>query len=98
MLDRPCCLCGNQFDLQSVCDAARDLVLQDKKIADVAIEPLGPDMRISFSVDQLGGDAELVARPLDAAFKHIAHTQIAADLPGVDRLVSVGERGIARDY
>jgi hypothetical protein len=46
-------------------------------------------MRVSFGVDQLGGDAEPVARPLDAAFKHIAHAQIAADLPGVDWLAKL---------
>ena len=55
-------------------------------------------MRIGFGVDQLGSDADPVSRPLDAAFQHIAHAQLAADLFCVDPLVLVGERGIARDH
>ena len=39
-----------------------------------------------------------VARSPDAPFEHIAHPQFAADLLRVDRLVPVGERGIARDH
>ena len=63
-----------------------------------SLASLGPQMRIPFGVDQLGVDADLVARPADAAFQHIAHTKLAADLLGVDPLVLLSERGIARDY
>ena len=37
-------------------------------------------MRVGFGVDQLGIDADPVARAADAAFQHIAHVQLAADL------------------
>jgi hypothetical protein len=36
-----------------------------------------------------------VARPADTAFKHIAHTQFAPDLLGLDPLSLIGECGIA---
>jgi hypothetical protein len=55
-------------------------------------------MRVGRGVDQLGVDAEPVARPPDAPFEHVAHTKLAADLLGVDGLVPIGERGIARDH
>jgi hypothetical protein len=37
---------------------ARDLVLQGEQIARLAIEPLGPQMRIGRGIDQLGVDAD----------------------------------------
>src|SRR6516165_6163688 len=46
-------------------------------------------MRVGGDIDQLGVDAELVARPPDAPFEHIAHTQLPADLSRVDGLVPV---------
>jgi hypothetical protein len=55
-------------------------------------------MRIGLGVDQLGVDPDLVARPPDAPFEHIAHTQFTADLPSVDRLVAIRKGGIARDH
>jgi len=55
-------------------------------------------MRISLGVDQLSVDADAASRPLDAPFQHIAHTQLAADLLCVDRLVPIGERGVARNH
>jgi hypothetical protein len=55
-------------------------------------------MRIGLGVDQLGIDADPVVRTPDAAFQDITHTKLAPDLPCVDSLVPVGERGIARDH
>jgi hypothetical protein len=53
---------------------------------------------VGLGVDQLGSDAELVARPPDASFQHIAYAQFAADLLRMDRLVPIGERSIAGDH
>src|SRR5215217_8035435 len=39
-------------------------------------------MRIALGVDQLGIDPDLVSRPTDAAFQHIAHTEITT-VPGM---------------
>ena len=55
-------------------------------------------MRVALGIDQLRINAELVARPPDAPFEHIAHTKLAANLLGVCPLVLKGERGIARDH
>ena len=54
-------------------------------------------MYIGLGVNQLGVDPHQLARAADAAFQHITHTELAADLPGVDLLVLEGESGIARD-
>ena len=55
-------------------------------------------MGIDLGIDQLGSNADSAARPLDASFQHITYAQLAPDLLGVDRLVPIGERGIARDH
>jgi hypothetical protein len=89
---------ADQLNVERSRDAACNLVLQREEIPRVAIEPLGPQMRIGCGVNQLGVDADPVARPPDASFHHITHTQLAADLLCVDRVVPVGERGIARDH
>jgi hypothetical protein len=48
--------------------------------------------------DQLSVDPELVARPPDASFQHIAHAQLVADLLCIDGFIPIGKRGIARDH
>ena len=55
-------------------------------------------MRIGQGINQLGGDAYLLARSLNASSQHIAHAELAADPPGGDWLVPVGQRGIARGH
>jgi len=67
MLARPASLRCDQLDTKGARELARDLVLQSEQIADVAVEPLGPKMRVGLSVDQLGVDADLVGRPPDAS-------------------------------
>jgi len=79
-------------------DPTRDFVLQGEQIARVAVEALGPQMRVCGSTDQLRVDSDLIARSPDASFQHVAHPQLAADLLCVDRLVPVRERGIPRDH
>jgi len=98
MLGRPGGLRTEKFEVERDCDPARDLVLQGEQTAHVAIEPLRPQMRISLGIDQLGVYADLAPRSPDAPFQHIAYTQLTANLLGVDGLVPVGERGIARNH
>jgi len=66
VLSRPGALGGKQLEVELYCDSARDLVPKGEQIARVAVEPLGPQMRVSLGVDQLGVDADPVARPPDA--------------------------------
>src|SRR6516162_2432185 len=95
MLGGPRSLSSDQLYIERYRDPARDLVLQSEQIGHVAVESLSPQMSIGFGVDQLRIDADLVARPPDAAFEYEAHPQLATDLLGVDPLALIGERGIS---
>jgi|SRR6516162_855923 len=55
-------------------------------------------MRVCLGIDQLSVDPNLIGRPPDAAFEHVAHTKLATDLLRVDRLVPIGERSVARNH
>ena len=83
MFGRSAGLGPDQLQVERNRDPARDLVLQREQIACVAIEPVGPKVRVALGIDQLGIDADLAAGPTDASFQDIAHTQLAANLPGV---------------
>src|SRR5262245_9524824 len=98
MLGRPGRLRSDELDAERVREPGGDLVLKSEQIASVAVEPLRPEMRVGRGINQLGIDADLAARPPDAAFEHIAYTELATDLLRVDGLVPVDERGIARDH
>ena len=87
-----------EFRLDRADDGGNDLVLQLEQLGPVTVISPSPEMGIRLGVDQLGGDADLVSRPLDASCQHIAHTKLAADLLRVDQLVPVRESGIARDH
>ncbi len=51
-----------------------------------------------FGLDQLGRDPNLGAELADAAFEHISHAELAADLLCVDCLTLEREGGVSRDY
>jgi hypothetical protein len=76
-------------------DPACDLVLQGEQIAHIAVEAVGPQMRTSTGVDELGVDADLLIRPPSTSFRAIPNAQLAADLPRVDWPVPVRESAIA---
>jgi hypothetical protein len=48
-------------------------------------------------VDKLAGNAHPVAGLAHASFQHVAHAELATDLPHIDRLALVGEGRVARD-
>ena len=75
----------------------RHAILQIEYVLDLALETLGPDMRRGRGVDELPGDADARARLAHAAFQHVAHAKLAADLLHVDGAALVGEGRIARD-
>ena len=52
-------------------------------------------MRVGLGIDQLNVDADTMGRPTDAAFKHVAHVQLAANLLRVGGVVPIDESGIA---
>ena len=79
-------------------DRAHNLILDGKDVLDLAVVVLGPAVSPCRSIDQLGGDANAVAPPPHAAFQHIAHAELAADLADIGRLALVLEAGIAGDH
>ena len=50
-----------QLELQRSRNLAGDLVLKVEQTAHVAIEPIGPEVRASFSIDELRVYANLLA-------------------------------------
>ena len=72
-----------QLGLQSAGDPRGDLVLQRKQIADIAVEPFGPELGAGFGIDQLDIDPHRLFRALHAAFDDITHPELAADFAGV---------------
>ncbi len=98
MGDRAGGLGDRQLGLQCAGDARGDLVLQREQIAEVAVEPLRPELRAGCGIDQLDVDPHFLAGTLDAAFDDIAHAELAADLARVDLLALVGKGGVAGDH
>ncbi len=55
-------------------------------------------MSAGGNVIELGGDADAVAIPADAAFDHVADAEFLADLPDVGGLALVDKRRVAGDH
>src|SRR5208282_6860557 len=97
MLDRSAGFGDRELRLQRAGDPRRDLVLQGEQVADITVEPLGPELRTGFGIDELNVDPYLVGGPLDAALEDVTHAQFSAD--PLDIIVSlVGESGVAGDH
>ena len=89
---------GDEFGVQRAREARDDFVLHVEEIGKRLIEPLGPEMIAGFSVDELHIDTHAVSAALDAAFKHIADVQFAADLLQIDGFAFVSERCVTADH
>jgi len=72
--------------------------LQLEDIVESAVEAVGPEMRVSFGLDQLRGDAHPPAGLANRTFEDIAHPQLAPDLLHFDGLALVGEARITGDH
>src|SRR5262245_57787536 len=77
--------------------AGNDVVLQFKKIADLSVITLCPDMSISLRIDQLRVDSDPIAGSAHAAFQDIADTELAPHPSYVDGLALVSKGGVPRD-
>src|SRR5215469_11892093 len=75
-----------------------DFVLHHEDVGEIAVVALSPDMLAGLGLDQLAGDANAIAGFPQAAFEHIAHAQIAANLLHINSAALVGEGGVARDH
>ena len=87
-----------QLELQCPRNLAGDLVLKAEQIAHVAVEPLRPEVRARFSIDELRVYANLLARSTHAPFQEVTHAELAADALCIDRLSLIGEGGATGDY
>src|SRR5260370_16741277 len=96
--DDPIALGFEQFRLDSADDGIRDLVLQLEQVGEVTVEPLCPQMRVRFGINQLGVDAHPSAGPANASFQNVAYAQLATDLPRFPRPVPLSECFIPRNH
>ena len=74
-----------------------DLVQHGEHVAQLAVVLLGPDVLAGLGLDQLAGDPDAFACGAHAALEHVAHAELARDLPHVDRAALVDEARIAGD-
>src|SRR5205085_11940367 len=88
--------------LQLRCDCRDDTcghpVLQIEDVLQRPIEMFRPEVNAGGSLDELAGDTHAVRRPAIAAFEHIAHAELAADLANVDSPVLESKARVTRDH
>ena len=87
-----CRLCCNsrffiraQVCAESVCDFARQLSLQSKRVNERSVVPICPDVAVVARVDQLDVHHDPISFPPDAAFKYICGSKCLCDLAQVSR-------------
>jgi hypothetical protein len=85
------------FAAKSVPQLIGDVALHGEEVLRGPIPALRPQMRIACRIDQLRGDADLIAFALNRPFEHVAGVQVLADLPHIDRLAFVRLRRIVSD-
>src|SRR5882724_8054741 len=79
-------------------DAGSHMVLKIEHILERTLKTVRPEMCSGFGIDKLTGDTNPVSGLAHAAFQHVAHPELAADLLHIDGAAFVGETRIARDY
>ncbi len=81
--------------LQFGCDrsdhARGHLFLQFEYVLEIAVIAFGPDVVAARCLDELGRDAHPVAHLAHAAFDHVLHAELAADLANIDRFALEGK-------
>src|SRR5687767_14746445 len=71
-------LLGVEMRLHGGDDALRDVVLDREEVLEHAVVFGAPDVLSRFRLDQLAGDADALAGDPGAAFKHVAHAELAS--------------------
>ncbi len=83
------------------CDRAyyahRNAILQVENVFEGAVVSVCPDVITRRGINELPGDANAIARLLDAPLEYVTHPKFAPDLLDVDSFAFVGEAGIAGD-
>jgi hypothetical protein len=78
------------------CDRAADLILEREHVLYLAIIGLGPDVLTGGRVDELGRDANAIARSAHAALDQIARTELETHLPRCHRFCPATHGGSKR--
>src|SRR5262249_32158875 len=91
-------LCLFEFRCNRTDHARRHSVLKLEDVFEDAVKMVSPKGAARCRVDELAANAQTVRRFSDAAFEHIPHTQLAADLLYICSLALVGEARIAGDH
>ena len=89
---------GVELRLDRRDDGLGDFVLHGEHVGEIAVVALRPEVTAGGHVDELGGDADVVAVLAHAAFDDVADAELLADLLVVDGFLLVDERGIPRDH
>src|SRR5262245_4278671 len=79
-------------------DARGDPILQLEDIVEGSLEAFRPKVRAGGRVDQLPGDADTIGGPAHATFKHVADSELPANLLHVDSAALVREARVACDH
>ena len=70
-----------EFGLDRARNGCYDFILQFEQISPATVISLRPELRVDFSVDQLGINTDVVPRSSNTAFHHIPHPEFTTDLP-----------------
>ncbi|MEY9374294.1 hypothetical protein ABIA10_000164 [Rhizobium leguminosarum] len=73
------------------------MVLEGEDVADAVFKMIGPEIGRGHAVDQLHIDTHLPAFPPDAAFEHVAYSELRRHLSHIDAASLVNKGGMARD-
>src|SRR5260370_20366110 len=74
-----------------------NFILNRENVGQIAVVAVGPDVIPRFSLDELGSNADPIGGLAEAAFEHITHAEISADLLHIDRLAFIGKRRVPGD-
>jgi hypothetical protein len=85
-----------EHDAQSAGDASGDFVLDFKDILELTVIAFRPDGMAAARLSKLGGNAQAVAGPADAAIKDVGGRQLLANLGRWKGLVAKREHGGSR--
>ena len=79
-------------------DTLRQLLLDRKDILENPVVAVRPEMVSGDRIDQLTGHANPVGDLADAAFQHVANTEVRRHRAHIDGLALVGEAAIAGNH
>ena len=81
----------HELEIERPRKTASDLALSFRQIPAIGVEPVRPNMRAAFGIDQLHVDQNLIATSTHAAFHDIANPQITPVLFRIDSFAFVGK-------